>query len=73
MIFAGIIGGFLPILQGWILILGGIILYRTTQEKDWRLPSWIDSRLPKKAKDLIYKDISLHRHDRKKQQKKTQP
>ncbi len=70
MIFAGIIGGFLPILQGWILILGGIILYRTTQEKDWRLPSWIDSRLPKKIKNIIYKDISLLRQDKKKYQKK---
>lgn len=65
MIFAGIIGGFLPILQGWILILGGVILFRSTQADDWRLPAWIDNRLPKKIKDIIYKDIHLLKRERK--------
>lgn len=69
LILLGIIGGFLPILQGWIFVLAGIILFRSTQADDWRLPLWIDNRLPKNVKDIIYKDITLLKKQKKNRKK----
>jgi len=57
MIAIGIIFGPLPLIPAWALLLGGVALYASTKPKGWRLPSWIDNRLPAKAKIILYKDL----------------
>lgn len=62
MVFTGVVFGPLPLVPAWALILGGVALYSSTRPKGWRLPKWIDSRLPNKVKDVLYKDLRhLHK------------
>ena|GEM_PF-6737885 len=57
MILTGVIFGPLPLVPAWALILGGVALYASTKPEGWRLPKWIDDKLPNRVKKVLYKDL----------------
>lgn len=47
LIIAGIIGGFIPILQGWMFVVAGLALMAPESSKASRVLEWAKSKLAK--------------------------
>lgn len=50
LVLAGVISGFIPILQGWILILAGLSIMAPESEKARRALDWAKKKVQKARK-----------------------
>ena len=45
----GVIGGFIPVLQGWVFVVAGLLILSTEYEWAHRILVWVRNRFPRFA------------------------
>ena len=51
LISVGVIGGFIPILQGWVFVIAGLTLVAPESRRATRLLAWVKERVGVTRKD----------------------